>query len=564
LAPALKQTNDAVRQAIEEQYQESLGRAPDTAGIDYWFNQVASGSATLERALSAIAASSEAAENAAGGAANSIKDMADALRERDALDRQLLQAQGNTAALRQREIDALKEVEGWEEAGLVSTQKRIWAIQDEMAAAEKAAQVQQETIRQSLNLIDRIDRARESQLNAELSAIETLSSLYDSLQLSSQSILSPMERMNEAQRQFAALQVRAESGDTTAVGELQGASTAYLDTVAAYYGQSSEQYARVFRDVNDSVQDLEHQFEGSVSELESIGSILDRASRDALTSHRETMGSLGDLLDGMDWLPGALGTELQTLIDSMNNGTTTGGSSSGGGIAGGGSSSGGQSSSGGGSGGSMADHLGANTEPYEPVGSKEEAILKYLQASPKGEVTSSDFLDHMWELRLGNTVSPFGEGKLLQTYRNTMAKSDDSSLPAFATGAWSLPTDKLAMLHANEMVVPSREGIADEFRRYAAGDYQAELMAEISDIKRSLPVPNLPPISSGMDTSPAASTPAINLEPLTREFAALRLEVAQLRSERRNDAASAATQRGKQLREQQKTNRNTKTKVPTL
>ncbi|MCL7931702.1 phage tail length tape measure family protein, partial [Halomonas sp. ATCHA] len=42
LAPALKQTNDAVRQAIEEQYQESLGRAPDTAGIDYWFNQVAS------------------------------------------------------------------------------------------------------------------------------------------------------------------------------------------------------------------------------------------------------------------------------------------------------------------------------------------------------------------------------------------------------------------------------------------------------------------------------------------------------------------------------------------
>ncbi len=86
LAPALAETNAAVRRAIEQQYQESLGRAPEAAGLEYWFNQVASGSATLERALSAIAASSEAAQYAAGDTAESI-DLATAAREyeRDAL-----------------------------------------------------------------------------------------------------------------------------------------------------------------------------------------------------------------------------------------------------------------------------------------------------------------------------------------------------------------------------------------------------------------------------------------------------------------------------------------------
>lgn len=60
LAPALKQTNDAVRDAIEQQYQESVGQAPAAEKLEHWFNQVASGSLTLERALSQIANSTEA------------------------------------------------------------------------------------------------------------------------------------------------------------------------------------------------------------------------------------------------------------------------------------------------------------------------------------------------------------------------------------------------------------------------------------------------------------------------------------------------------------------------
>jgi hypothetical protein len=86
LAPALAETNAAVRRAIEQQYQDVLGRAPEAAGMDYWFDQVASGSMTLEHALRSIAASAEAAAFAAGDTAESI-DLATAAREyeRDAL-----------------------------------------------------------------------------------------------------------------------------------------------------------------------------------------------------------------------------------------------------------------------------------------------------------------------------------------------------------------------------------------------------------------------------------------------------------------------------------------------
>ncbi|MCP1317586.1 DUF4214 domain-containing protein, partial [Halomonas sp. 707B3] len=76
LAPALEQTNAAVRQAIEQQYQDVLGRAPAAEGMGYWFDQVASGALTLEEALGAIANSAEAAQYAAGGAADAIDDVA--------------------------------------------------------------------------------------------------------------------------------------------------------------------------------------------------------------------------------------------------------------------------------------------------------------------------------------------------------------------------------------------------------------------------------------------------------------------------------------------------------
>jgi len=39
----------------------------------------------------------------------------------------------------------------------------------------------------------------------------------------------------------------------------------------------------------------------------------------------------------------------------------------------------------------------------------------------------------------------------------------------YDTGAWSIPQDMIAGVHAGEMIIPQRGGIADEFRSFMAG-----------------------------------------------------------------------------------------------
>ena len=123
------------------------------------------------------------------------------------------------------------------------------------------------------NLQTQASQERIEQLEKEQKAIGTLSELMDSLLLSNQSILNPMERLQESQRQFAQLQVRAENGDTDAVSQLKGASSSYLDAAAAYYGQGSSQYAAIFGEVTDSVSGLEDQFSASLDGITDGNSI---------------------------------------------------------------------------------------------------------------------------------------------------------------------------------------------------------------------------------------------------------------------------------------------------
>ena len=52
--------NPAPVQAIEDMYQNSLGRTPDTEGLNYWTNEVNSGNMTLDQVAKAITQSPEA------------------------------------------------------------------------------------------------------------------------------------------------------------------------------------------------------------------------------------------------------------------------------------------------------------------------------------------------------------------------------------------------------------------------------------------------------------------------------------------------------------------------
>ncbi len=473
------------------------------------------GLVALQERIWALADAAEADKKAAKAARKKAQVERAIAQERRGLESQLLQVQGDTEALRQLELASLDESNR-------ALQERIWTIQDEMAASEKAAQAEREAISQSMDIIGRIQSARENQLNAELGAIRTLSQLYDSLQLSSESILDPLERMNEAQRQFAKLQVRAENGDTAAVGELQGASSAYLDAVADYYGQSSEQYARVFNDVNTSVEDLGDEFESSVSELNRVGRKIDAAAAGVDANHSESLSALQGIIDGLDWLPAGIGAEIDRV---MGNSTASGGA--------GGSSSGGSTGSSGSDGAPpIGGNLGQNTDPYDPVSAKERAIIKFLDVSSKGSIEGSGILDGMWNLTLGGVTAPFSEGGLLDSYRAAYALEGDSSLPKFANGGqhgggWRMVGERGPEI---EWTPPSRI--------YSNADSRKMLGVGVSG--------------------------AVDLEPLTRELHALRKEVAQLRAERNQDASHAAGQRNEQLREQRSGNRNSRLRRATV
>lgn len=502
---------EATQYAITNAYEEALGRKPDASGLEYWMSQVESGAVTLSEALYLIRNSAEAAEYAASGAAGSISDMSEALERQSQLQDTLFNLQASTAEKRARDLEQLRELDPEGKANLVSLQERIWAIEDEKQALDD-----------TLRTIEKVQRAREAQLNAETQAVETLARLYNSLQLSTQSILNPLEQMTEAQRQFAELQVRAENGDTDAVSDLAGASTAYLDYAAAYYGQSSEQYARIFNDVNDSVQDLESQFKDSVSELELIERALNHAAQEAKSAHLETIDFLDALLDGLNWLPEALGDELSVLVSALSKPAPD-------------YSSGGSSSPSSGSGSLGAPGRG-NSDAYDHesgvsvnVGDTAKVLAaKVFYQSARGGVSSSQFNKAMsligatshsdFAKKIGYNGNP---EELREKYKF-------ASGGAFTNGVVDRPT---------------------KFNMAEMGEVGPEAIMPLANIGGKLGV------------NVAGS---VNLEPMIRELQALRQEVAMLRAERRNDAERAAGQRSEQVREARKGTRNSRQRRSTV
>ncbi|UEQ03236.1 EF-hand domain-containing protein [Halomonas profundus] len=234
LAPALKQTNDAVRDAIEQQYQESLGRAPDASGMDYWFNQVATGGATLERALSAIAASSEAAAFAADGAAGSVDSLADALREREQLERQLLTLEGNTAELRRRDLEATDESNR-------ALQRRIWAVQDEQERLRNLDRQQQERVRTISQEASAMARARDQLASFGV----TITSYIDNLRGTDAGLASPADQLAASSQAFYEQYDKAAAGDRDAMNSITQYADRFIEAQKGWSASGSQTTATI-------------------------------------------------------------------------------------------------------------------------------------------------------------------------------------------------------------------------------------------------------------------------------------------------------------------------------
>jgi len=319
LAPALKQTNDAVRQAIEEQYQESLGRAPDASGMDYWFNQVATGGATLERALSAIAASSEAAAFAAEDAAGSVDTMADALREREQLERQLLTLEGNTAELRRRDLEATDESNR-------ALQQRIWAVQDEQERLRNLERQQQERVRTIQQEASAMARAREQLASFGVS----ITSYVDNLRSTDAGLGSPADQLAASSQAFYEQYDKAASGDRDAMNSITQYADRFIEAQQGWSASGSQTTATIDKVVGmleslpeqlSPEQFLADEFRGIITDqTETLGDVFGSGFSNAITSLSQNFDQLDTNLNGLltyDEIKRALGdkaTDAQVAV----------------------------------------------------------------------------------------------------------------------------------------------------------------------------------------------------------------------------------------------------------
>lgn len=461
----------------------------------------------LNQPLAQYIAAMEDQRAATNGATDSIADYSDAIRTQDSLERELLRAQGNTEALRQRELDSLRELAGAEQYGLVSLQERIWAIEDETAAQQAATEAQQQLVQEAEQIQQRLMsgvqsayQTVEQAVNAERQILEnayreTTASIDRNMQTVQDAMRdaeSASRSLNNALRETqsgtafarqqgqATLRAMLAAGEVTDQRELDDALSAVAEPSEHLFGSFLD-YQRDFVGTAHDIYNLSQLTDDQLSTEEQSLVALEKQLRNADLQHRREMAQLDRLLmDQAAIIEAEFGT--QSWLSSVNDSVLSvqdainalelvvnvnAPSSSGGGSVG--------SGSGGSGGGSGSDF--------------DEAT--YL-ANKTNQVNKAGFqgrTDWTHEQVLDAINRDYGS---LENHYDAIGQSE--GVTPYATGAWKLESDQLAMVHKNEFIAPDRGGIADEFRAYAAGDYQRELMGELSSIQRALPIPNLPPM----------------------------------------------------------------------
>ncbi|MGP5325911.1 hypothetical protein [Vreelandella titanicae] len=152
-------------------------------------------------------------------------DASGALREREQLERQLLQLQGDTAELRRRDLLDIDESNR-------ALQQRIWSIQDERAAQEEAERAQQERNRAIQQEATAMARAKQ-----ELASFGVgIDSYLDQLRGTDAGLGSPGDQLAAASAAFDEQYAKAQSGDRDALDSI----TQYADRfIAAQKGWSA-------------------------------------------------------------------------------------------------------------------------------------------------------------------------------------------------------------------------------------------------------------------------------------------------------------------------------------
>ncbi|PWE57666.1 hypothetical protein DEM27_00180 [Metarhizobium album] len=138
--------------------------------------------------------------------------------------------------------------------------------------------------------------------------ISSIKQFREEMKLNDTSPLGPLERVNEAARQFRELAILAMTGDEDAIGQLTQISQEYLDEAQAYY-TSSVKYFEIWKEVDRTLSQVQSASEGSLSEAEkqlksldaSVAGILKvdesvLSVKDALAQYNTTLNASLDVL----------------------------------------------------------------------------------------------------------------------------------------------------------------------------------------------------------------------------------------------------------------------------
>ena len=224
-------------------------------------------------------------------ATQAVEDNTDAQREREGLERELLRLQGDTAALRQLELDELDPANR-------ALQNRIWALEDAKEADDKAAEAADRRAAA-------MDRARD-----QLAGFTTnINDWLNGLQSTDQGLGSPGDQLAAASAAFDEQYRKAMAGDRDALGSITQYANRFIDAQKGWSASGEQTVSTIDRVTGmleklperlSAEQFLADEFKGIIGEQTvTLSGVFDAGFSNAVAALSRDFDQIDGNLDGL-------------------------------------------------------------------------------------------------------------------------------------------------------------------------------------------------------------------------------------------------------------------------
>ena len=232
--------------------------------------------------------------------------VSEAQRTYQQLKTQELRLLGDTEALRQRELDTLREIPGAEEEGVIALQERIWALEDEQEAQRKAEKAQADRIRKIEQEANAWQRAQQQLASFGVS----IDNWIDNLRGTDAGLGTPGDQLAAASQAFDEQYAKALSGDQAALGSITQYADRFIEAQKGW-SASGEQTVSTIDRVTGMLEKLPDQLTPEQFLAEEFKGIIDGQTTALLSGWN---GGFDSLLSSLSADFGALDTSLDGLL----------------------------------------------------------------------------------------------------------------------------------------------------------------------------------------------------------------------------------------------------------